>query len=492
LNIQQITDLYYSDLSGDWDYDHDGTYGEVNHDRPDLIPEIYVGRVPAENPSEAAIWVGKALLYEQNPGNGEYSYLLKALFISADQMRDLNEQTYLAQAMPSNFLIDTTRCVEQPSGASNTPTQPTAQQVISTMDDGWGFVTNLNHGTYYAYSAMAPGYNNVPRSYVWGDTLGGPDDGACALTHLQESDKYSIYYSISCSNAAFDFDKEIFRPGPFTTNHTFMEAYLFAPNRGGVAYFGNTRWGWVSASYTLELKFLQCVFSDSARHLAQAEALSKLYYPSYRDIVYGHNLFGDPEMIMWKDIPEPLAMVAPAQITVDSTSISVVVTKPRGPAVNTQVCFWKPGELYYRGLTDETGRITVPINLVDPGQIYVTANALDFIPKIDTITVLAHVGIDDQPIVPGEAYLDHNYPNPFNSTTTIKFAIGKAEQVKLDIYDLGGRKVVTLADAQFAAGKHTLSWDGLNSQGGQVASGTYIYRLKTSEKQFAEKMVLLK
>ena len=75
---QQVCDLYFGDLTGDWDFDHDGVYGEVTNDHPDLIPELYVGRVPAATLEEASIWVEKATLYEQNPAHGDLSYLTKA------------------------------------------------------------------------------------------------------------------------------------------------------------------------------------------------------------------------------------------------------------------------------------------------------------------------------------------------------------------------------------------------------------------------------
>ena len=488
---QQVTDVYYSDLNGDWDFDQDGIYGESNEDHVDLLPEIYVGRIPAETVEEVQIWVEKALLYEQNPGHGDYSYLTKALIISADQMRDLNEHTALAQLIPDNFTVDYSRCAEEPSGSAPAPTQPTAQSVISVMDEGWGFVTNLNHGNFYAYSAMAPNYNYAPRSFLWGDTCNA-DNGAGSFTHLLESDKYSIYYSISCEVAAFDFDKNTVRPGPFITNHTLMEAYLFRPNRAGVAFLGNTRWGWVSASFKLEQKFLEYVFNDSIRHIGVAEALSKVFYPSYRDIDYGNNLFGDPEMVIWKAPPVPLTITASDTIYTDSSSLAVVVSTPGGPAAGTRICVWKPGEFYYRGITDDSGRIDIPLSLVNGGRMHVTATAADKIPAIDTINVYDHVGIDDIAEKPGQVSLGQAYPNPFNSITSINFARESRGHITLEIFDLTGKKVKTLVDDIFPAGQHAYKWDGRNDQNQQVASGIYIYRLKSDIKEFTRKMVLLK
>ncbi len=491
LNNQQICDLYYGDLSGDWDYDNDGTYGEMTHDRPDLYPEIYVGRVPVDRLEEAANWVNKALVYEQNPGNGDYSYVTKALFITADQMRDLNEHISLASVMPSHFNVDYGRCAEEPSGGSDSPIQPTAQRVLEVINEGWGYIGNLNHGNVSSYVTMAPNYNYAPRSYLWGDSV-VQQDGAATILWQDSTAEFSVKYSISCDNAAFDFDKEIFRPGPFLTNSTFMEPFLFLPNRGGVAYLGNTRWGWVSASYRLEMKFLEYLYNDSSCQLGVAEALSKIYYPSYRDIDYGHNLFGDPEMAVWKYPPRPLTVTAPHSITPDSQSLSITVTTTDGPAGGVKVCVWKPGEYMFRGFTNSSGEIQVPLAVADPGLMFVTATGRDLVPDIDTVVVLARAAIDDRELLPDEIRLDCNYPNPFNSTTKIRFAVGSPQKAMLEIYDLSGRKVKTTAEKEYPAGIHAIEWNGLNDDGSPVASGLYMYALKAGQKRAVGKMLLLK
>jgi len=227
LHDQQCADLYYADLTGDWDTDGDGIFGEYSQDDPDIYPEVYLGRVPAVSPEEVAIWVSKTLLYEQNPGNGDDEYLTSGLFIVNDQMRDVNEHNILAELMPDHFNVDASRCAEEPSGGAAEPTQPTGSQVIEVMDEGWGFVSNLNHGGFYYYAAMTPYYNHWPRSNLYGDTVDYEVQTTSSLSHLQETTKYGIHYSISCYTGAYDFDSGPYGPGPFITNNSFMEAYLF-------------------------------------------------------------------------------------------------------------------------------------------------------------------------------------------------------------------------------------------------------------------------
>ena len=89
--------------------------------------------------------------------------------------------------------------------------------------------------------------------------------------------------------------------------------------------------------------------------------------------------------------------------------------------------------------------------------------------------------------------LDANYPNPFNPSTNIQFALPEAGEVSLTIYDLTGRVIQTLADGRMAAGYHRVVWDGRNARGASVATGVYFYRIVTSGGFVAtRKMILLK
>ncbi len=95
-------------------------------------------------------------------------------------------------------------------------------------------------------------------------------------------------------------------------------------------------------------------------------------------------------------------------------------------------------------------------------------------------------------ILPSEIALSQNYPNPFNPETTIQFALPQAGKVTLEIYNLMGRRVVTLYDGYAAAGYHTVHWNGLNTLGRPASSGVYFYRLEADGKVISKKMVLLR
>ncbi len=88
--------------------------------------------------------------------------------------------------------------------------------------------------------------------------------------------------------------------------------------------------------------------------------------------------------------------------------------------------------------------------------------------------------------------LHQNYPNPFNPETAIEFDLPNNDLVKLSVFDLLGRELVTLMDGPAVAGRHRVVWRGGMGNGAAAASGVYFYRLQTSQSVAIRKMILLK
>ncbi|MEW5701195.1 MAG: T9SS type A sorting domain-containing protein [Candidatus Zixiibacteriota bacterium] len=85
-----------------------------------------------------------------------------------------------------------------------------------------------------------------------------------------------------------------------------------------------------------------------------------------------------------------------------------------------------------------------------------------------------------------------NYPNPFNSGTTIGFVLSRYERVSLAVYDILGRQVARIVEREMEPGRHLLSWDGHDTNGGAVSSGVYFCRVTTGHGTTSRKMVLLR
>jgi hypothetical protein len=95
--------------------------------------------------------------------------------------------------------------------------------------------------------------------------------------------------------------------------------------------------------------------------------------------------------------------------------------------------------------------------------------------------------IEENAVLPIRTSLRQNFPNPFNTQTTIQYDLPKAAMVTLEIFDILGRKIETLTEGIKPAGEHQATWDA----SGQ-ASGIYLYRIKAGNKIETKKMTLLK
>jgi endonuclease I len=102
----------------------------------------------------------------------------------------------------------------------------------------------------------------------------------------------------------------------------------------------------------------------------------------------------------------------------------------------------------------------------------------------------ATTGVGEEPVTAFR--LGRNVPNPFNPMTTIRFELPRDASVLIEVYSVNGRLVKVLADGEYAAGGHGVTWDGRDSTGSRVASGVYFYAMRSGGFEACRKMVLMK
>ncbi len=129
-----------------------------------------------------------------------------------------------------------------------------------------------------------------------------------------------------------------------------------------------------------------------------------------------------------------------------------------------------------------TGRFRVTVRDAAQHQAVDTADG--------DVTFDISTGVDAE--IPLAVGLHQNHPNPFNPRTTITYAVPRAQEISLQIFDVQGKLVRTLVHGLQAPGTHEVTWQGQNDQGGLVASGLYFYRLTSDAGQLTRKMLLLK
>jgi hypothetical protein len=493
---QQICDLYFSDVDGQWDLDNDGVWGEPQQDSPDIYPDLFVGRIPVGDPAEADAFVEKLISYEKNPGGGTFDYLTRALWVSSDQMRDwdggIGQHGLLAAGIPSSFSQDLISLIESPSGAAENPIGPDGVTCVNQMNQAWGIIGILAHGKSSGFVAKSNLTNGSPKSWVL--TYAGDGDGQGHMTNLGNHGQYGIMYSIACSQGAIDVDKYPYMGG----EPCMAEFYPLASQKGGVAFLGNTRWGWVGVSYLLFEEFIQNLFDENLNHhLGVAEALSRCAYPGYRDIDYGHNLFGDPEMQVWTQTPAALSVIHPEQVTLGKQSVALSVSSQGGGVDQARVCMTLRGKTIFLGQTDQNGGISCNLDLDDVGEMSLVVTKPNYVPYVDSVTITLAAGVDDDEADAGmlSFELGQNHPNPFNPVTSIQYTVDSrqtARSTSLRIYNVLGQRVRTLVNEEKKPGRYRVLWDGRDDQGSEVSSGIYFYILQNGEDRETKKRVLIR
>lgn len=102
-----------------------------------------------------------------------------------------------------------------------------------------------------------------------------------------------------------------------------------------------------------------------------------------------------------------------------------------------------------------------------------------------------HVDEREDP-TPQAFWLHQNFPNPFNSATTIAFSVRTTELLALRVYDVAGREVAVLVSETLNPGVYSYAWDGEDSRGATVASGIYVYELRSETRAARKEMVLIR
>jgi hypothetical protein len=92
----------------------------------------------------------------------------------------------------------------------------------------------------------------------------------------------------------------------------------------------------------------------------------------------------------------------------------------------------------------------------------------------------------------GLIYLARPYPMPFTSEARIVFSLGEAAEVSLDVFDVKGRLIRTLAEGTFTAGQHSLTWDGQDTRGAEAAPGVYFIRCASAAERHVRRVVLVR
>ena len=289
------SDFYFSELNSNWNKDGDEYYGEPS-DNLDYGSELYVGRILCTNIEEINNFTDKLLRYEMNPGNGNFSYLKKALYTQADQMQDGHEQDSIAAQLQFFFPIDTIFS-EMPSAYAENPTSPYGNDVIAKMNEHYGYVSWGGHGSPNSITVKSKKYNKEPYyaiTSVQGNIPYITQESANGLDNLTNKDYPMFAYSISCSITPFDI-YDVYSVYP-----NIGQSFTLGKDYGGPVLVGNTRYGWVGSSAAMQQKFNNCLFVEPM--VGYAQNYAKMNYHNHF-LRHSSNIIGCPNIRIWTDIP---------------------------------------------------------------------------------------------------------------------------------------------------------------------------------------------
>lgn len=358
------SDLYYADLDGNWNFDGDTIFGEIE-DSIDLYPELFVGRAPVNTISEAQAFVNKVLTYEKNPFP---DYLTNVLFFAevlwSNPYTDggVHKDKMERESFSSDFNI--TKLYQRLGNLSRSA-------VMNAMRAGKNLLNHDGHGW---IDIMSTG----------GTSLRNPD-----LDTVTNPEKYGVLYSIGCWTTAYDFD-------------CIAEHYLINPRGGGIGFIGNSSYGWGSPGnpgFGYSEKFDNRFFYEllkNRRNLGEALAYAKIHYLPfsrqknvYRWHQYQVNLLGDPEIKIWTKRPCSLEVFSPSALPNGEGRFFFKVSSSGRPIKNALVCLSKDDESYAYGLTNERGEIFLRASPQTPGNFSLTVTAPNFYPFEKEIPIVA-------------------------------------------------------------------------------------------------------
>ncbi len=465
-------DLYYQDVNDSapgadlWDSSGNHVWGEYGIDNVDYHPDFWTGRASVNSTGEAQIFNNKVFIYENimfvdyfdtAPRELRIGYTTEMLWPGCYGSAGAE----LISAYVPSSLWEEEKCYDSAGNNNVTITN-------NMLNAGPHHVYHASHGSQTSFSL--PG-----GSYTTGHFM--------ALTNISSGDLPAIWNSISCYIGQLD------------GYECMGDAWNNSPNGGGFGAF-NARYGWGNpsspgwgVSEVLSRYFYDAHWNDGHIRLGIAHAMGddKMSPPpgQVEDwCVKEYNLFGEPEIMMWTAEAADMSVDHVSSIS-GATTITITVNTAKAPIVGALVCLqkgdWQTGEIYEIDTTNSSGVVQIYVSPVTPGNILVTVSAHNYIPYQSTITVTG-TGIGE--LTSSDIYFNavhRAFPSPASIGATIPFSIAGAGHVSVQVFDLSGRVVATLANEEMNAGNYGLTWDLSDGTGTQVPAGIYHVRVRSGD-----------
>jgi len=375
------TDFYYAELTGSWDKDNDGIWGEggigPNEDPNDVneeinwYPEVYVGRLPANDANQLEMMINKTLRYETHPFVGEWMnqmLLAGGISLHDTECQDCTDedearltqyiwQRYVKNEMNFTHLVKTTN--------SFTPSSPPEGSSQFELDKD-NFDTEFNKG----YSTVIFAGHGDPTSYtsksIAEEVYSSNDASGSTNTHMP-----SLVYGDACTTSPYDI----------SSDNNIGENLIKRENAGAIGYIGALRVTWYLQEDTKLEKlnrgnaklFWKEFFENGKYQPGKAlydskvayitsdyytEGTGNIVYEFERKNVLTYCLLGDPEIDIYTDTPKDVLNPFTKDIYEGQLASITVLNNLSHPVPNARVHFKTADGKYFTVYADETGEAT--------------------------------------------------------------------------------------------------------------------------------------
>ncbi len=313
------TDFYYGDLTGSWDDNNNSIWGEsveYNGDIDEIswVPEVYVGRLPASNPSELSVMINKTLKYETDPYVGAWmNKMLLAGGISSGygttNKDDDEDEARLTEYIWENYVIDEMNFTHlSKTTASFNSTVPASPNRLGSLNST-SFRAEFNSG----YSTVIIAGHADPTQI----TDDSPEVYYRNTDALSSSnvDMPSLFYADACTTSSYD-----------KGDNSIGERLITRADSGAIGYIGGLRVSWYIdddedleklnranaklfwREFFVEKKFQQgrTLYDSKVAYMNSDfyEIMdASIYQEAQRKNMLTYNLLGDPELDIYTKVP---------------------------------------------------------------------------------------------------------------------------------------------------------------------------------------------
>ncbi|MEO0210823.1 MAG: C25 family cysteine peptidase [candidate division WOR-3 bacterium] len=350
------TDLYYACLDGDWNPDGDNYWGEWP-DTIDLLPDVFVSRVPVSQPSEAEAYISKLIRYETEAPEFPTRGTINAcdLFSSGD---GIYYGRRIAKRFPSFFRIDSLY-------EANIGHDITVQELTDTLNQGPSYLFMIGHGNWW-------------RILI---------DKSAGIT-------FDLENAYRLRNPAGFFSYLVSCHGNSLYESSVGKAMLLSPTGGSVVSLGSGKLDFADYGTLMAESVFVNILSRGLFYAGQADLTAKSGWagmattsPMARHLLFAYNLMGDPATELWTGEPKAFEC---SYDTVVGRRFEVRVTWQGKPVPGATVTLTGPGT-HEIEQTDARGGAVFEGLAIPDDTVQMTVTSHDFRPYLARVPVL-HAG----------------------------------------------------------------------------------------------------